>query len=485
MGKDLLCSVVEVERFLKDHDADPSITEAFKKVKYAVYDTQIKSMGLQACKLSSSQSSAQWKNSKAEDVFSSLVRNLFCGCIHNADGIVHDDDTLLSCSSSSECKYTEEVSENGNQITPRKGWLISGSRRDKNINYDSDEECAKYMAQLGKNWNMDFFAMSNFKFVLRSGPVVAVGHQLIDPVGDKIHPDFNKLITPVLNSIQDVYLPNPYHNALHGACVAHMSCVLLKALSLEQYLTPLEQFAYLIAALGHDAGHPGKTNAFLRSTQNPLALIYNDASILENYHASLVCHIIRAKEDFFGLFNQQDWEIIRKRIIQLVLATDMMTHFTHVNNVKERRLSGTFDYVNNPEDLWFCLVLLVKTADIGHNFLPWCEHLPWTNALFDEFHMQGDEERLLSLPLLLFFDRTRSADIPDSQLGFFQGFTSPLIDELTFINTNSTYLNDFLNANAHDNLEHWKKNSKRQLVEIVIDLEKSEEVFEIKDATVM
>lgn len=162
----------------------------------------------------------------------------------------------------------------------------------------------------------------------------------------------------------------------------------------------------------------------------------------------------------------------------------MMSHFTHVNNVKDRRLNGTFDYKKNAEDLWYMMVLCIKMADIGHNFLPWCDHLPWTKVLFDEFHMQGDEERLLSMPLLLFFDRSRSADIPDSQLGFFQGFTMPLMEELTLANPESEYIKRYIIVHVHNNLENWKKYSKRCLDDIAHELESSDEVAVIEDAFV-
>ncbi|GBE60357.1 3-5 cyclic nucleotide phosphodiesterase domain-containing protein [Babesia ovata] len=493
MAKDLMCSLLEIERFLLDHRADDSVTSAFKEVKRALYEHKIKKGGLEAA-WSPSQESNKVSKSNGKSLATNFFHTLFCSCVHR--DTAYEDDAMTSSYADSGHKDTAVVQELVQSPRPRKGWVIGDSRRNVKVNYDSPEEYEKLLAQLGNNWNVDILALSNFKPVTQRGPIVCVGHALINPVGDRIHPDFNRLLAPVLTMIQDVYLPNPYHNALHGACVAHMTAVLTKALGLKECLTPIEEFAYLIAAIGHDAGHPGKrsfsvlhelagkTNAFLRSTQNPLALIYNDASILENYHASLVCHIIRSQEGFFDLFSQQDWESIRKRIIQLVLATDMMSHFTHVNNVRDRRLSGAFDHKNNPDDLWLLMVLCIKTADIGHNFLPWCEHLPWTKSLFDEFHMQGDEERLLSIPLLLFFDRTRSADIPDSQLGFFQGFTTPLINELVFVDTKNNYLTRFLQKNSQDNLDHWKKNSKRQLVDILSDLDKSTEIQDVEDASI-
>lgn len=48
----------------------------------------------------------------------------------------------------------------------------------------------------------------------------------------------------------------------------------------------IEIFSIALAALCHDVDHPGLTNAFLLTTYDPLALRYNDISILENHHAS-------------------------------------------------------------------------------------------------------------------------------------------------------------------------------------------------------
>jgi 3'5'-cyclic nucleotide phosphodiesterase len=51
-------------------------------------------------------------------------------------------------------------------------------------------------------------------------------------------------------------------------------------------LTDLERFAYLLAAVVHDVGHPGRNNSFQINRQTLLALEYNDLSVLENMHAS-------------------------------------------------------------------------------------------------------------------------------------------------------------------------------------------------------
>jgi len=42
-----------------------------------------------------------------------------------------------------------------------------------------------------------------------------------------------------------------------------------------------------LAALGHDVGHPSTNNAFSIRNKDILSIIYNDKSVLENYHISL------------------------------------------------------------------------------------------------------------------------------------------------------------------------------------------------------
>lgn len=54
----------------------------------------------------------------------------------------------------------------------------------------------------------------------------------------------------------------------------------------QNWLTDLEIFATLVAALIHDYEHTGTTNNFHVMSGSETALLYNDRAVLENHHIS-------------------------------------------------------------------------------------------------------------------------------------------------------------------------------------------------------
>jgi cAMP-specific phosphodiesterase 4 len=86
--------------------------------------------------------------------------------------------------------------------------------------------------------------------------------------------------------------------------------------------TSLEILSLCIAAAVHDIDHPGFNNNFLVQTQHPLALLYNDQSVLESHHLSRAFEISRMKgcEIFNGLAPDQ-YQQVREMIITMVMAT--------------------------------------------------------------------------------------------------------------------------------------------------------------------
>jgi len=78
----------------------------------------------------------------------------------------------------------------------------------------------------------------------------------------------------------------------------------------------------------HDVGHPGFNNAFMMEVGTSQALIYNDQSVLENYHCSLTFQIIqKEKNNILKNLTRENHNSFRKLLINNVLATDLSKHF--------------------------------------------------------------------------------------------------------------------------------------------------------------
>ena len=91
-----------------------------------------------------------------------------------------------------------------------------------------------------------------------------------------------------LKDVNDGYIPNPYHNSIHGADVANSIGYFLTQPEFRDTFNDLEMSCMVISALVHDVGHPGNflderenlkmllldlNNAFLVATMSTEALL--------------------------------------------------------------------------------------------------------------------------------------------------------------------------------------------------------------------
>ena len=65
--------------------------------------------------------------------------------------------------------------------------------------------------------------------------------------------------------------------------------------SKEMGLDRMEEATILIAAISHDVDHPGRSSAFLSNSGNPLAILYNDLTVLESHHAAFTFKLTLSK----------------------------------------------------------------------------------------------------------------------------------------------------------------------------------------------
>ena len=53
-------------------------------------------------------------------------------------------------------------------------------------------------------------------------------------------------------------------------------------------ITQLDNACLVVAGLCHDVAHPGLTNRYLVQSRDKIAIQYNDISVLESMHCSLI-----------------------------------------------------------------------------------------------------------------------------------------------------------------------------------------------------
>lgn len=85
-----------------------------------------------------------------------------------------------------------------------------------------------------------------------------------------------------------------YHNDLHGADVMQMCYYMLTSGELEERLklNNIEILTFVIAAVCHDLGHDGFTNAYHINTVSNRAIAFNDYSVQESFHISKTFQIL-------------------------------------------------------------------------------------------------------------------------------------------------------------------------------------------------
>ncbi|CAK8994732.1 5'-cyclic-AMP and -GMP phosphodiesterase beta, partial [Durusdinium trenchii] len=199
-----------------------------------------------------------------------------------------------------------------------------------------------------------------------------------------------------LTKLEAAYNPEvPYHSNAHAADCANSFEVMLSNSGQDPH--PLRIASCYIAALGHDMGHPGVNNAFMVNSRQDLALTYNDRSVLENYHAAELERLLVSRRVLALPKALEQKE--RQVRIAYILSTDMSKHMQDLGDFRLKLGCKDFDPLGNPADQQLSTMWLFRAADIAHSAKPWAIHRKWSMRVVQEFHEQGDRERILDLPL--------------------------------------------------------------------------------------
>jgi cAMP-specific phosphodiesterase 4 len=237
------------------------------------------------------------------------------------------------------------------------------------------------------------------------------------------------------------YLPNPYHNFSHAVDVLHVVARIMRLITSEVLLSELEQYSLLIAAIGHDMGHPGVNNGFLSEVGHELALQYNDRSPLENMHCAKLYAVLGQPEtDIFAAMSKVQLKEVRRIIIDAILHTDMMSHQSMVKDLQATyqaneevftenveasvHTESEVEVLSQPGTKTLIMNVILHGADVSNTCRSWEVTYAWANATIDEFFDQGDREKEFGIPVQFLNDRD-TLNRPNSQIGFIEFMITP------------------------------------------------------------
>lgn len=226
-------------------------------------------------------------------------------------------------------------------------------------------------------------------------------------------------------AICENYQDNPFHNFYHAFSVVQMIFSLAaKNKNFERFFDSKETFALLVSALGHDLNHPGVTNIFMINSRHPLAVRYNDISVLENHHAATLIKFLELPGCDIFTGSLCDETSMRKIIIPTILATDMAKH----NFVLEHFVSSMRNFDKNSVDHRQSVSdVLLHACDIGNPVLKFDLSTIWSLKIIQEFNDQVWKEEELKIPVSEYMRIGSDINkIKRNQIGFIDMFIHPL-----------------------------------------------------------
>merc|ERR1711971_1146497 len=274
------------------------------------------------------------------------------------------------------------------------------------------------------NWNFDTFALHR---VSKGTPLRYLGYELLTRHGClhkyKVPPS---MLEAMLNHVEAGYTANgnPYHNNMHACDVLQTTHYFISQTGLANWMSDLEIFTSLMAAIIHDFDHTGTTNNFHINSGSGLATLYNDRAVLENHHVSAFFRLIKEHDcNIFANIQKTDFRDFRNLIIDMVLHTDMSQHFSQLKAMKTmiQQNSGESSF-----DKTKVLCLMLHSCDVSHPAKRWGLHHRWTARCMEEFFVQGDREKELGLEYSPLCDRHNTM-VPQSQIGFIDYIVSPTL----------------------------------------------------------
>jgi len=259
-----------------------------------------------------------------------------------------------------------------------------------------------------------------------------------------------------LAHVESLYTKTAYHSATHAADVLQGVHFFLVTCGGTKLISKIESLALLLAAIIHDTGHDGLNNNYHKNALTDRALKFNDQSIQENFHLSMLFSAMKDDVKDINIlkgFTADEYVEIRRMIISMVLSTDMSRHFVLTKEFKElaENFGSNVDMWRESHDQLMCAVL--HACDISN------PAMTWANQCISEFFRQGDMEQAGGLSVSPQCNRDTTF-VPTSQVAFIKFVVLPTMEAM----------GDFLQEVAKnvlpivlENLQYWQEQEVKEL----------------------
>jgi len=278
-------------------------------------------------------------------------------------------------------------------------------------------------------------------------------------------------ITNFLRVVNDGYVEeNPYHNLYHALDVTLSAHYILTNGGMGSIHSKIDMFAVIVAAACHDVEHIGYNNNFMINSHHKFALRYNDSSVMENHHAAFVFFTTKRPKikqtaetttDIFVGLDADQYKLIRKIIIDCILATDLGQHFNFMGRFTTTTSSAETFKTTSKKHRLLLLCAVLKMSDVGHTAKGKENHMKWTEKIMEEFFCQGEKEKELNMSVSAFMDREKMKNQKGiCQEGFLNFIVLPLYKAWVGIFDDSSLLLSML----ENNYQYWNELAEQERV---------------------
>lgn len=289
-------------------------------------------------------------------------------------------------------------------------------------------------------------------------------------------------LRPFLRQLSSIYRPaNQYHNFRHALDVLQATFTFLSRARilprmsvlqlypadrtwkrdrapglLNETLRNVDLFILYIVSIGHDVGHPGLSNMFLKNADTPLSQLYGGNSPLERMHCVFLTQLMR-RHGMSRLLSEDGvrQSELRNLLVETLLVTDLRLHFDWMKRFMQLKDPVALKSIPVETRRVLLCQALLKSADISNPLRPYAAAQHWSNVLHEEWTSQAGLEIYLEQPVSMAAaagDERKQADV---QIAFINTFTQPLFSSLSEIVPS---MREFSNMCA-ENTKLWAKRS--------------------------